>query len=89
LELVCLGGEERSLRLELLEVEDVLQLPPRAEGAQSRARVVGMSQSAGRRKESRPEQSKSSQSGEEVESISRLIARAIKERVEGEKERPH
>jgi hypothetical protein len=82
LELVCLGGEERSLRLELLEVEDVLQLPPRAEGAQSRARVVGMSQSAGRGKESRPEQSKSCQSGEVVESISRLIARAIKERGE-------
>jgi hypothetical protein len=35
LELVCLGGEERSLRLELLEVEDVLQLlkgPSRGQG---------------------------------------------------------
>jgi hypothetical protein len=53
LELVCLGGEEGSLGLELLQVEDVLQLPPRAERAQSGAGIVGMRQSVGRGKQSR------------------------------------
>ena len=44
LELVCLGGEQRSLRLELLQVEDVLQLPPCAQRSQTRTGVVGMRQ---------------------------------------------